>query len=169
MQMKLAVDVNYDNCTATVGGIVFRKWADALPYTELVSHINQVHDYEPGVFYKRELPPILKLLHEHHLQPECIVIDGYVYLDGYSAPGLGKYLYDSQNGETPVIGVAKKRYQDISSDFKVYRGKSKKPLYVTVAGMPFETAKDNIIRMDGKTRIPTLLKRVDQLCRGIQH
>jgi len=49
----------------------------------------------------------LKLIKDHSLHPEFIVIDGYVFTDGISRPGLGFYLYNSLSCKTPVIGVAK--------------------------------------------------------------
>ena len=49
----------------------------------------------------------------------------------------------------------------------IYRGDSAKPLFVTAVGMTLEEAKAHIASMHGEHRIPTLLRRVDQLCRGI--
>ncbi|MGD9091463.1 MAG: endonuclease V [Anaerolineales bacterium] len=166
--MKLAVDVKYDNDGAAAGGVLFKKWDDQQPTKELFSQVNEVKDYEPGAFYKRELPPILKLLNDHRIQAECILIDGYVYLDGHSLPGLGAYLYHTLSEEIPIIGVAKKRYKGTSDEYELFRGKSKRPLLITVAGMSLSSAKDNIYKMHGESRIPTLLKRVDQISRGIQ-
>jgi len=37
---------------------------------------------ETEAFYKRELPCILKLLDKLEQPPSCIVVDGYVFLDG---------------------------------------------------------------------------------------
>ena len=124
-------------------------------------------DYIPGQLYKRELPGILKLLSEHNLQPEYIVIDGYVYLDGYAKPGLGKHLYDALHGNVKVIGVAKKRFAGISDAYALYRGGSKQPLYITSAGEALSAAKLHILSMHSIYRIPTMLKKVDQLSRLI--
>jgi deoxyribonuclease V len=38
-------------------------------------------------------------------------------------------------------------------------------LYITAEGIELETAKEYIHAMQGDFRLPTLLKRVDQLCR----
>jgi deoxyribonuclease V len=40
-------------------------------------------------------------------------------------------------------------------------------LFITAAGVSLERAADYIKAMHGPFRLPTLLKRVDQLCRGI--
>jgi deoxyribonuclease V len=160
----LAVDVQYQDNKAFVGGVVFGNWASQDPIAEYVSTLHDIEEYEPGNFYKRELPCILKLLAEHELSPACIVIDGYVYLDGEQKPGLGKRLFDSLANLDEVIGVAKKAFSGIGDDYEIYRGKSGKPLYITTTG-DLELAKSKITRMFGKHRIPVLLKCADKLCR----
>ncbi|WP_330482442.1 endonuclease V [Tumidithrix elongata] len=165
--MKLAVDVHYKGDRATVGGILFENWSDRDPTQELTCAIDSIEDYEPGQFYKRELPCILKLLEVHQLKPACIAIDGFVYLDGFSKPGLGKYLYDALCGEVPIVGVAKTLFRGISPDYAVCRGDSEKPLFVTAIGLPISEAKEVIRTMHGSYRIPSLLKRVDRICRDI--
>lgn len=164
--MILAIDVQYTKTNAIVAGITFNHWPDPDAQKEYTSRVENVAAYEPGHFYKRELPCIVKLMAEHQLTPECVVIDGFVFLDGHSAPGLGKHLYEFFNQKIPVIGVAKKRFKDISSDFEVLRGKSKIPLFITSAGIDTDQAKTNIRNMHGQYRLPTLLKRVDQICRS---
>tara|TARA_R110001592_G_scaffold363175_1_gene680972 strand:+ start:11872 stop:12381 length:510 start_codon:yes stop_codon:yes gene_type:complete len=164
--MILAVDVDYKNDTGLIGGVIFDNWADKEPKIEVVSKVQPVEDYTPGEFYKRELPCILELMNEHSLKPDVIVVDGYVFLDGEKESGLGKHLYDALGGSIPVVGVAKNRFKNIGSNYEVYRGKSDKPLYVTAAGLDIEIAKQQIINMDGGFRFPTLLKRVDKLCRA---
>ena len=166
--MILAVDVHYTSNHATAGGVVFHRWKDPVPDKEYTSVSTGIDIYEPGSFYKRELPCILKLLNEHNLEPNCIVIDGFVFLDGSTLPGFGKHLYDILQGSIPIIGVAKTAFKGIPPVCKIFRGTSSKPLYVTVVGWPLETAKQRIRSMRGKHRIPDLLKRADRLCRGMQ-
>jgi len=163
--MILAVDVDYKGNNATVAGILYKNWTDKKPFKKYISKVKSVKKYIPGQFYKRELPCILKLLDEHNLKPKIIVIDGYVYLDGTTKPGLGKYLFDELNSTTPVIGVAKNPYKDITSPFEIYRRDSKRPLYVTSAGISVGIAKKKILVMAGKYRIPDLLRLVDQFAR----
>lgn len=163
--MILAVDVHYHNHNGLVAGVAFENWTDLTPTHIYVSTIENVADYLPGQFYKRELPGILKLLSEHNLEPEYIVVDGYVYLKGCSRPGLGKHLYDALHGKVKIIGVAKKPFAGISEDCAIVRGSSKKPLYITSIGEALPAAKLHIMSMHGPHRIPTMLKKVDQLCR----
>jgi len=165
--MILAIDVQYDANSALVAGVSFGSWTQSTADQEYLTSVVEVEGYQAGKFYKRELPCILSLLDEHRLSPDIIVVDGYVYLDGKSSSGLGKYLYDSLNGKVTVIGVAKKTFDNISDEYQVFRGTSKKPLYVTAEGMSTEDAKDNVRQMSGENRIPLLLKRADQLCRGL--
>ncbi len=93
------------------------------------------------------------------------MIDGFVFLDGHSTPGLGKYLYDALEHKTSVIGVAKNPFMDIEKKYRVFRGNSRKPLYVTSIGIDLAAAQQHIKNMHGWYRIPTLLKEVDQLSR----
>lgn len=163
--MILAADVDYREHFAVAAGVLFEHWQDDKPVQEVTSRIESVADYEPGSFYKRELPCILQLLDEYALSPEIIVVDGFVYLDGISIPGLGKHLYDALDTQISVIGVAKKPFKGIGETFAVYRGKSTVPLYVTSVGIETEAAKNHVKQMHGPYRIPTMLKRVDQLSR----
>lgn len=163
--MILSVDAHYEREHAVVAGVAFKHWSDNQIIVSYVSSISQVSKYTPGQFYKRELPCILGLLSEHNLSPAIIVIDGYVYLDGRSKPGLGWYLYEALQHEVGIIGVAKNPYTGISGVHEVFRGKSRKPLYVTCIGMELTRAKRLIASMHGKYRIPHLLKLTDQLSR----
>ena len=133
--MILAVDVDYRGNRAYIGGVTFEHWIDNHEKETFISFLDKVNDYIPGQFYLRELPCILRLIEEHKLKPEYVVIDGFVFLDGESKPGLGKYLYDALNQKVAVIGVA------------------------------LDDTKTFIRSMHGDYRVPTLLKRVDQLCR----
>ena len=160
--MILAVDVCYENALASVAGIAFSRWPSCNPIGIYHTSVRPVSEYVRGEFYKRELPCILALIDEHSLTPRAIIIDGYVYLDGISMPGLGKYLYDALEGEVNIVGVAKSAFSGIDGRYELLRGDSTWPLYVTTAGMPLNRAKECIMVMHGKHRIPTLLKQADQ-------
>ena len=165
--MILTVDVHYrsDN-TATVAGILFPKWESDEVERILVKQIDKVAAYEPGSFYKRELPCITSLLNDIDDELEAIIIDGYVTLGREQKPGLGMHLYKSRGEEVPLIGVAKNKFLGTPQEYQVFRGKSKTPLYITAIGVLLTYAKEHIVNMHGKNRIPTLLKKVDQVCRG---
>jgi deoxyribonuclease V len=165
--MILSVDVDYRDTGAFVAGISFHDWEDEKESGIFSSTLKNIDEYLPGQFYRRELPCILKLLEEHGIVPDTIVIDGFVYLDGKHEPGLGRHLYDALNGKVNVVGVAKRPFKGIPAECELLRGKSKKPLYVTSSGMPLETAKALIKSMHGTFRVPDLLKKTDQLCRRI--
>lgn len=161
----LAVDVAYRGDTASVAGVLFADWKDRQPSEVVHSEVAIAGDYQPGEFYLRELPCVVALIEEHQLSPEVIVVDGYVYLDGHTQPGLGRRLYDALGGSVTVVGVAKAPFRGISDDYAVRRGKSERPLYVTAEGIGLEVAKEAVRSMHGEHRIPTLLKLVDSECR----
>ena len=163
--MIIAVDACYQEKRACVAGVLFDDWRSSTPVKVYHSQVARVGPYVPGQFYKRELPGIISLMDEHRLSPSTIVIDGYVYLDGASTPGLGKHLFDDLGGRISVVGVAKNALAGISRRYAIFRGASLRPLYVTAAGMDPGRAQRCIISMHGNHRIPTLLKQADQACR----
>lgn len=167
--MLLAVDVYYYGDGAKAAGIMFNKWKDETFIQIVTAHIDKTEDYEPGAFYKRELPCIIKLLENVDTgQINVIVIDGYVYLDDQRKPGLGHYLYEYLNEKIPIIGAAKKPFHNNSLHvISLLRGKSGNPLYITSAGMDVFEAAEAINEMHGHYRIPMLLKLTDRQTRTI--
>lgn len=163
--MKLAVDVQYAEAGARVGAVVFAAWGDAAPVSEHVVTVDAAADYAPGQFYRRELPCIEAMLDAVRAEGaavELVVIDGYVDLSPGRA-GLGRHLHAARG--LAVVGVAKSRFAGTHA-VEVLRGRSRKPLFVTAAGVDAEVAARRIAEMHGPFREPTLLKRADQLARG---
>ncbi len=58
--MILAVDVNYRAGHAVIAGVAFEHWPDSEIQASYNSILEADDDYIPGLFYKRELPCILK-------------------------------------------------------------------------------------------------------------
>ncbi len=162
--MIAALDVDYDESAATAAAVVFAHWHDAVPYSEYTVKCESIQSYVPGEFFKRELPCLMAVIAAIIEPLDLITIDGYVSLG--EKPGLGMHLWQAMNGRAPVIGVAKTRFH--SADAKeITRGESQSPLFVTAVGMESNEAAKNISAMAGDFRIPLLLKRVDQLARGL--
>ncbi len=164
--MILAIDVQYENDQAIVAGVMFSNWNDSEPQKIIISEVNEIAPYIPGQFYKRELPCIKALLDEHQIKPNIIIVDGFVFLDTNSKKGLGCHLYDLLKKSVKIIGVAKNPFKNIPEEFKLYRGNSSKPLFVTSIGYTLEDSKEYIKSMAGDFRIPKLLKLVDSVCRN---
>ncbi|MBK9461037.1 MAG: endonuclease V [Sphingobacteriales bacterium] len=163
--MIAAFDVYYYANKAKAVGIVFDHWTAQTPTDILVEYITPIADYEPGAFYKRELPCLLALINQLELNNiNAIVVDGYVLLDDTGKFGLGAYLYETLQQKIPIIGVAKTKYlQNTQNMCEVFRGQSINPLYVSSIGMDIAQAAQNIQNMFGNYRIPTLLKHLDTL------
>ncbi len=162
--MITCLDVAYGETEAYAAGIMFGVWTDATPVSEELIRIERVQPYEPGQFFRRELPCLLAVLRKLP-PPDVVIIDGYVWLGGPDKPGLGAHLYGALGGQIAVIGVAKTRFKEAENACEVFRGKSKRPLFITAAGINQEHAAGHVRSMHGLYRIPTLLKRVDELCR----
>jgi deoxyribonuclease V len=163
--MIAAVDVDYRADATIAACVVFRDWSDA---TEVAHYIDRgpiADPYIPGEFYRRELPALLRVLSKVPDGLGAVIIDGYVWLAGEDQPGLGAHLYDALNHRVAVIGVAKAAFHTSSVAIPIFRGTSKRPLLITSTGIDVNIAAVNIQRMHGASRVPTLLKRVDQLCR----
>ena len=163
--MTLAFDSYYSEDKAKTVCLAFKDWSDSKPtniYEEITSGIAE---YEPGAFYKRELPCILSLLDK--IKPEIkeiktIIIDGFVILNDQNKQGLGAHLFEKLDSKIPVIGVAKSGFHGNKKNVKeLLRGESKKPLFISAIGIELETAFEHIKSMDGSFRIPTLLQTLD--------
>jgi deoxyribonuclease V len=160
-----AIDVNYlEDSTALAAAIVFEDFRSDSYVSSYRKRIRGIADYVPGSFYQRELPCILALLEDVREKLDCIIIDGYVSLG--DKPGLGAHLRRSLRHGICVIGVAKSRFAG-SNALQVFRGTSRRPLYVTASGMAPAEAAQRIREMHGRNRIPTLLKAADSLARGV--
>jgi deoxyribonuclease V len=163
--MLACVDVDYRDETAVAACVLFRAWTDSASVAELVRVIDRVEPYVPGQFYKRELPCVLAVLESVTEPLDAIIIDGYVWLRDDDTPGLGGHLYEALGKTTPVIGVAKSNFASAPAR-AMLRADSARPLFVTAAGIDIEEAVCRVQQMHGQFRLPTLLKRVDQLCRN---
>jgi deoxyribonuclease V len=165
--MLACVDVAYGEDEAVAACVLFHDWADPVAAEEHVQRVRPVEPYQPGQFYRRELPCLLAVLAPLRHRLRAVVIDGYVWLGEESSPGLGAHLHEALGVSIPVIGVAKTRYAGADTARTVYRGTSRRPLYVTAAGLDPAAAARHIARMQGPFRIPTLLKRADHLSRRV--
>ena len=158
-----AFDVHYrEDGQASAAAVVFTAYGDDTPMAKYHRMLAEPAAYVSGAFYRRELPAILTLLEQITAPLDTLIVDGYVWLG--SRPGLGRYVFDALESKIPVIGVAKSRFAGVPAH-EVYRGASRRPLYVTAAGMTAKEAAMNIQAMHGDHRIPTLLQRVDRLAR----
>ncbi len=129
--------------------------------------INGVRPYEPGRFYKRELPCILKVLEKIHEPLGLIFIDGYTWLPDGRA-GLGAHLFHAVDARSPVIGISKSAFRIKSRPRhcvgKILRGKSKRFLYVSAAGIQLDEAIEIVKTLPGPYRLPDPVRAVNQLC-----
>lgn len=165
--MLACVDVDYAGSGATAACLVFGAWADPAPSEALTASIAEVAPYQPGAFYLRELPCLLAVLGKVKAPLDVVVVDGYVWLSASGRPGLGAHLHEALGGGVAVVGVAKTGFHGVETFAEqVLRGASKKPLFVTATGIDPKVAAGWIRIMHGPHRIPTLLQRVDRLCRG---
>jgi deoxyribonuclease V len=164
--MIACVDVDYRADHAVAACVLFRDWLDAAAADEWTQRIAPVAPYQPGQFYRRELPCLLAVLAPRFAEMQTVVVDGYVWLRDERSPGLGAHLYEALGRKVSVIGVAKSCFQSAGAAKPVLRGGSKRPLFVTAAGLDLLTAAACVRRMHGDYRIPTLLRRVDHCCRN---
>lgn len=164
---KVCLDVGYRADAVVAACVGFHEWTDAEPALEkTVRADGAAAAYEPGQFWRRELPYLLDVLARLDATPATVIVDGYVWL-GVSRPGLGAHLYEALERRAAVVGVAKTRFHGADgAAVPVLRGESKEPLFVSAAGMSVDDAARAIAQMAGPHRVPTLLKRVDRLSRS---
>ena len=162
--MLVALDVHYGDPTATAAGLAFHDWSDGRALLTWSTVVREVRGYEPGAFYKREMPCLIAALAAAPVRPDVVIVDGHCWLQR-GRPGLGFHLHE-QLGGLPVVGVAKARFVD-GCALPVFRGQSKTPLWVSACGMSDAAAAAHVVQMHGPNRHPTLLKRVDHVARGL--
>jgi deoxyribonuclease V len=163
--MIAIMDVHYRESKAVAACVVARDWSDESPAFEFVETLPPAAEYVSGEFYKRELPCLLAVLAKVPDAVEIVVIDGYVWL-GPDRKGLGAHLHEALGNQTPVVGVAKTRFVSAAGlAIALERGTSENPLWITSIGIEPEAAARAVRSMHGEFRIPTLIKRVDRLCR----
>ncbi|WP_237275134.1 endonuclease V [Tenacibaculum ovolyticum] len=161
--MIIAFDTYYYENKAKTIGVSFNKWKNDKPIEIYSEIIEGIAAYEPGSFYKREMPCILSLLKKIDLNDvQFIIVDGYVILDDDGKYGLGGHLYEELGEKIPIIGVAKSGYDSNKLNSKaLLRRESKKPLYISAIGIELNLAFEYIKSMHGNYRMPTLLQIMD--------
>lgn len=130
---------------------------------ERTAWLPDVVAYEPGEFYRRELPALRAVLAGVDGLGQ-LIIDGYVDLDATGRPGLGAHAH-AEFG-VPVIGVAKTAFHTATHAIPVLRGRSARPLYVTAIGLSLADAADQVRTMTGRFRLPDAIRRADALGRS---
>ncbi|MFP4195119.1 MAG: hypothetical protein ACOCY3_04645 [Desulfosalsimonas sp.] len=162
--MKAALDVYYSGGTAAAECIAFERWSDCRPAGVIRAEASGVRGYRPGRFYERELPCLMAVLDKSGIEFDTIIIDGFVHLK--TGRGLGAHLRDRLPYSCTVIGVAKSRLAVAAFFVEVRRGRSKRPLFVSAAGMETEKAAEIIKGMHGPYRLPTMLRLADQAAKN---
>ncbi|MBB4805394.1 exodeoxyribonuclease-5/deoxyribonuclease V [Chryseobacterium defluvii] len=165
--MIYAFDTYYYEDYANTICIAFEDWNSEKESDIFREETSITSNYESGAFYKRELPCILSLLKKIELKEgDIIIVDGYVTLNEEGKIGLGGYLFDALEQKFLVIGIAKNEFTSPDPLRRIiYRGESKTPLFLTAKGADVDILVSKIEQMHGPYRIPTLLKKLDQLTR----
>lgn len=163
--MLACLDVAYGADTAFAACVLFADWTVSTPSAIVSAQIDNPEPYESGALYLRELPALRAVLHAAAHAPDVIIVDGYVNLDRHGRPGLGARLYESLQGQIPVIGVAKTALRDDDWSIPVLRGVSRTPLRVTAIGIDQGEAAAHVRAMAGAYRIPEMLKLADRMAR----
>ena len=163
------LDVHYTGTGARAACVLADSWESDRPASAHVANIQKIEPYEPGSFYRRELPCLLAALRRLSSLPDVAVVDGYVWLSALDRPGLGAHLFDALERRVPVVGIAKTAFAGAESSMAVVpvlRGLSRKPLFVSAAGIERDVAAQCVRRMAGRHRIPEMAKMADRLSRG---
>jgi deoxyribonuclease V len=161
------LDVHYHAAGARAACVVAPRWDSEKASEERVCALAEVAAYQPGEFYRRELPCLLAVLAQVAQALGVLVVDAYVDLDA-DKPGLGAHLHEALGGRIAVVGIAKTLYRGGRAT-PVLRGSSVRPLLVSARGMDLLAAAARVKSMHGPHRIPALVSRADHLARGLSH
>ncbi len=163
------VDVSYVDDFAGVACVITsatKPWPALKSYTAVLENICR---YEPGNFYKRELPCILDVFKKIEEHVSTIFVDAYVWLpDG--RPGLGARLYYALDKRIAVAGIAKNSFTAANESGvvkRIFRGSSRRPLFISSAGIRLEEAAKTVSRLPGPFRIPLPMQAAHSLSRRI--
>ncbi len=164
--MIAILDAAYSDTASAAACVTVEDWTGASALAQFTHRAGPAADYQPGEFYKREMPLLIAVLSMLPRKPEIIVIDGYVWLGAEDRKGLGAHLFEALGGASSVVGIAKTKFHGASYwAAEVRRTVSNSPLYVTAAGVEAGEAAGAVKRMHGEHRIPTLLALADRLAR----
>lgn len=164
----VAVDAAYAEDRSSAAAVYFADWSGLHAQAKQgIAKEGAPPPYEPGAFYKRELPLLMELLDQALIPVSTIVVDGYVWLSADGKPGLGARLYEALGRCVPVIGVAKTKFRDDTWSQPVRRGASDAPLYITSVGIDRADAARRMVNMSGEGRTPKLISQADRLARSI--
>jgi deoxyribonuclease V len=159
-----SVDVQYGATRGARAAVVaFTPWSAETPTEQHVVQIADVDPYEPGAFYKRELPCIRAALASLTSRPTVVIVDAHAWL-APGVAGLGARLLHADPSIATVVGVAKTRFKGAPAT-PIVRGRSTAPLWVDEAGERLDAAR-RVAEMHGPYRVPALLRLVDQLARA---
>lgn len=161
--MFVAADVHYlADGGAQAAAVVAADAAFSRLAADRIALVPHVDPYQPGQFWRRELPPLRAVLDGLDAMT-LLIVDGYADLAPDGRPGLGARA--SEEFKVPVIGVAKSAFRGATHAIEVRRGTSARPLYITATGMPPADAADLVRHMTGQHRLPDALRRADALAR----
>lgn len=162
--MLVCVDAAYSQARVAAAAAAFSHWEDAAP-GKLCFFVGRVPaPYVPGQLAARELPVILAVLAQFPQEIELVLVDGFVFLNDRGRLGLGGRLHQALAGRSAVVGVAKRAFAGAPA-VPVWRGKSRHPLWVSAVGVEPAWAAEQVARMHGPFRLPTLLRLVDRCAR----
>ena len=165
--MKLVMDYQIDGDSARVAAVAFDDWAAPEGTKNYALRVEHVEKLAKGELDLRALPWLVQLLDANRLQPEAIVLDGFVHLDTQDTPGLGRRLHDTLNGRVAIIGVSKSLFKgDTPDQFCIFREEETPPLVITCEGIDLGAAKARIRMMHGRKRLPTLMKLAARIAKG---
>lgn len=180
--MILITDVFYNENenAAHIGAITIEDWTSTTIAKQWEIDKKGIDcEYIPGQFYKREMPCLIELWNtisdEDKKNIDTIIVDGFYDIwDG--RPGLGHHFHDwlIDNGyDVEVVGIAKNPCRETNEfTLPVYRTEASKTskwrnaLWVNGSNME-HNYQEKVLKMDGKYRIPTMIKHVDKLSRKI--
>jgi len=162
----LCLDAAYREDLAVACAVAFSA-PDSLTFEALYYGVKgNVPRYQAGSLYLRELPVLLEAIEQFPGTPNLVMVDGYAWLPG-KRPGLGMHLFRALDEKVPVIGVAKNPYRGHAACKKVFRGRSRRPLFVTACGIRASRAAEMVSQMSGKYRLPDMIRLADRRARSL--
>src|SRR5689334_10568559 len=105
--MIACLDVHYRAAQARAAAVLLNSWTQHAPISSHLADIADVQPYQPGSFYRRELPCLLAVLRLLPTMPRVLIIDGHVWVSAERGAGLGAHLHEAIQRSAIIVGVAK--------------------------------------------------------------
>jgi hypothetical protein len=154
--MRIAfVDVDYKGTAARAACVLAESWEAEFSLSTYIQDIDSVELYEPGHFYRRELPCLLPVLQTLPSLPETVVVDGMCGCLQSTVRISEPVFTTPWAGARPSSASLRRRSRALNRP-RLWQGSFEALLSNRSLSRPLASSRRfSILRMDWKRQMPT--------------